>query len=71
MMIFVWEISRPPCEWCKFGQVFKLGDWKTAESGPMLNFFGQNHLKFYLNGAHFYEKYSGDLVPKIPTLVQI
>ena len=38
------QISRPPCEWCEFGQVFtgqlgnlyKLGDWKTAESRPML-----------------------------------
>ena len=36
----MWQISRPPCEWCEFGQVFndhlghlyKLGDWKTAES---------------------------------------
>ena len=47
---FVWQISRPPWEWCKFGQVFndqlghlyKLGDWKTVESWPMLKFFGQN-----------------------------
>ena len=35
----MWQISRPPCEWCEFGQVFngqlghlyKLGDWKTAD----------------------------------------
>ena len=40
----MWQILRPPCEWCEFGQVFngqlghlyKLGDWKTAESWPML-----------------------------------
>ena len=56
----MWQISRPPCEWCEFGQVFNgqlehPGDWKTAESWPMLKFFGQNHLKFYLNGGHFYE----------------
>ena len=39
-MKFVRQTARPPCEWCKFGQVFngqlshlyKLGDWKTAES---------------------------------------
>ena len=42
----MWQISRPPCEWHEFGQVFngqlghlyKLGDWKTAESWPMLKF---------------------------------
>ena len=62
-MKFVWQISRPPCKWCEFWQVFngqlghlyKLGDWKTAESWPMFKFFGRNHLKFYLNGGHFYE----------------
>ena len=51
---------KAPCEWCNFGQVFndqlghlfKLGDWKTAESCPMLKFFGQNHLK-----SHFSEKF--------------
>ena len=40
----VWQISRPPYEWCEFGQVFngllghlyKLGDWQTDESWPML-----------------------------------
>ena len=34
----------PFCEWCEFGQafngqlehLFKLGDWKTTESWPML-----------------------------------
>ena len=36
----MWQISRPPCEWCQFGQFFngqmghlykhKLGDWKTV-----------------------------------------
>ena len=36
----MWQISRPPCEWGEFGQVFNgqlehLGDWKTAESLPM------------------------------------
>ena len=20
----MWQISRPPCEWCEFGQVYKL-----------------------------------------------
>ena len=37
---FVRQILRAPCEWCQFGLVFngqlghlyKLGDWKTAES---------------------------------------
>ena len=40
----MWQISRPPYEWCEFGQVFngllghlyKLGDWQTDESWPML-----------------------------------
>ena len=40
----MWQISRPPCGWCEFEQVFngqlghlyKLGDWKTAASWPML-----------------------------------
>ena len=58
----MWQISRPPCKWCEFGQVFngqlghlyRLGDWKTAESWPMLIFFGQNQLKFYLNGGHHF-----------------
>ena len=44
---------KAPCEWCESGQVFnsqlghlyKLGEWETAQSWPMLKFFGQNHLK--------------------------
>ena len=62
MLNFMWQISRPPCKWCEFGQVFsgqlghlyKLGDWKTAEKWPMLKFFGQNHLKFYFYTTHYY-----------------
>ena len=42
----MWQISKPPWEWCEFGQVFngqlgqlyQLGDWKKAESWPMLKF---------------------------------
>ena len=41
---------KAPCKWCEFGQVFngqlghlyKLGDWKTAESWPMLNYWPQS-----------------------------
>ena len=51
---------KAPCQWCEFRQVFngqlghlyKLGDWKTAEDWPMLNFFG-NHLKFYFNVVNY------------------
>ena len=48
----------PPCEWCKFGQVFKgkTGACQTAQNGPMLNFFGQNCLESNFNGGHFNEK---------------
>ena len=41
---------KAPCEWCEFGQVFNgqlehLGDWKTAESWPMLKFLGPTPLQ--------------------------
>ena len=44
---------KAPCKWCKFGQVFngqlghlyKLGDWKTAESWPMLKNFWSESFK--------------------------
>ena len=44
---------KAPCVWCKFGQVFngqldhlnKLGDWKTTENWPMLNFFWSESFK--------------------------
>ena len=35
---FVWQISRPPWEWCEFGQVFKTGllpngpKWANSEN---------------------------------------
>ena len=40
-MKFVWQISRPPSEWCEFGQVFKgkTGACQMAQNGPMLKFF--------------------------------
>ena len=58
----MWQISRPPCKWCEFGQVFNgqlehLGDWKTAESWPMLKFFWSELLKILFNGGHYYEKF--------------
>ena len=65
----MWQISRPPCEWCEFGQVFnlnELGDWKTAESWHMLKFFCWNHLKSHLNGPQSYivtESQSHRVVP--------
>ena len=57
----VWQISRPPCEWCKFEQIFngrlghphKLGDWKTAESWPMLKFFWSESFKVLLKWWSF------------------
>ena len=33
-MKFVWKISRPPCQWCEFGQVFK---WAISKNGLMPN----------------------------------
>ena len=42
------------------GPSIQQGDWKTAESW---NFFCQNHLKFYFNGGHFYEKFYLILIP--------
>ena len=52
----MWQISSPPWEWCEIGQVFngqlgrlyKLGDWKKAESWPMLKFFWSESFKILL-----------------------
>ena len=50
------KFQGPPCVWCKFRQVFngqlghlyELGDWKTAESWPMLKLFWSESLKILL-----------------------
>ena len=36
----------------QLSHLYKLGDWKTAESWPMLKFFWSESLKFYWPQSH-------------------
>ena len=47
--------------------IFLMANWaiytnkvtgKQLKVGQYWNFFGQNHLKFYIKGSHFYEKFA-------------